>query len=170
MLVPGHKGYSDECSPVHQCDLIYFNLSLLVIMNVHSFALQCYLNSTVDKGLILSPADATQIDCYLDDDFLVYMHEDSQDPHCSHSGIVFIILAFRCPVLMKTCCQTGISLSPIDAENTALSNPARTFLPLWVRSTLLAMPSACPCVTICTLGLMKTMPVLSFWLGSYLDT
>ena len=81
----------------------------------------------MDKWLIFSPTDATQIDCYPDADFAgLYGHEDSQDPHCSG----FIILTFGCLVLWKSHLQTEIALSTMEAEYVALSTACKDLLPL----------------------------------------
>jgi hypothetical protein len=58
-----------------------------------------YLKGTMGKGLIMTPTDMPQVDCFPDADFAgLYGHEDSQDPHCARSRTGYVILAFGCPV------------------------------------------------------------------------
>ena len=51
-----------------------------------------YFKGTLDKGLILDPADELTLDCYPDADFAgLWGREDPQDPHCAHSRTGYVI-------------------------------------------------------------------------------
>ena len=72
-----------------------------------------YLKGTMNKGMVLTPSDSPQVDCYPDADFAgLYGHESSQDPHCARSRTGYVITAFDCPVLWKSRLQTEI-YSPV---------------------------------------------------------
>ena len=71
----------------------------------------------MDNGLILSPYDEAHVDCFPDANFVgLYGHKDSQDPDCTPSHTSFVILAFDCPVLWKSCLQTEFALSAMEAK------------------------------------------------------
>jgi hypothetical protein len=90
-----------------------------------------YLKGTRDKGLIMSPTDEPQVDCYPDADFAgLYGHEDSQDPHCARSRTGYVILAFGCPVVWRSNLQTEIALSTMEAEYVALSTACKDLIPV----------------------------------------
>ena len=78
---------------VHQCVRYTFCPTMH-----HELALICigwYLKGTMDKDLVLSPYTPC-INCYPDDAFAsLYGHEDSQDPHCSHSCTSYLITMFN---------------------------------------------------------------------------
>lgn len=90
-----------------------------------------YLKGTMNRGLILSPTDSPDIDCYPDADFAgLYGHEDAQDPHCARSRTGYIIMAFGCPILWKSRLQTEIALSTMEAEYVALSTSCKDLFPI----------------------------------------
>jgi hypothetical protein len=97
--------------------------------NIHLRPIE--FNYLLLRGLILSPTDSPEIDCYPDADFAgLYGHEDSQDPHCARSRTGYIIFAFGCPVLWKSRLQTEIALSKMEAEYVALSTACKDLFPI----------------------------------------
>ena len=56
-----------------------------------------YMKGTIDKGLILTPTDKLQVDCFTDADF-AYGHEDAQVPHCIQSCTGFAFFWMSCAV------------------------------------------------------------------------
>jgi hypothetical protein len=83
LYLSGHSR-PDIAFAVHQCTRYTFKPT-----RRHEVALiriDRYLKGTMDKGMILSPTDSPQVDCYPDADFAgLYGHENSQDPHCACS-------------------------------------------------------------------------------------
>jgi hypothetical protein len=85
-----------------------------------------YLKGTLDKGLLLTPSEVLKIDCYPDADFAgLWNRDDVQDPHCVRSRTGYVINLADCPVLWKSCLQTEIALSTLEAEYFALSTSCR---------------------------------------------
>eukprot|EP00804_Cyclotella_cryptica_P015232 CCRYP_000760-RA/>CCRYP_000760-RA protein AED:0.43 eAED:0.43 QI:0/0/0/1/0/0/2/0/168 len=66
----------------------------------------------MDKGLIMTPSPVLR------------------DPHCACSLTGYVILAFGCPILWRSCLQTEIALSTMEAEYVALSKACKDLLPL----------------------------------------
>jgi hypothetical protein len=104
LYLSGHSR-PDIAFAVHQCARYTFAPTAL-----HEQALKRigrYLKGRIDKGLIMTPSDRLQLDCYPDADFAgLYGHEDSQDPHCvrSRTGFVFCYQRLRlpCPLAQQT--------------------------------------------------------------------
>eukprot|EP00804_Cyclotella_cryptica_P004978 CCRYP_014091-RA/>CCRYP_014091-RA protein AED:0.33 eAED:0.35 QI:0/0/0/1/0/0/4/0/696 len=130
-MLPYLSGHShpDIAFAVHQCAWYTFHPSWR-----HELALiriGRYLKGTQDRGLIMTPTSQPCVDCYPDADFAgLYGHKDSQDPHCARSHTGYVILAFGCPVLWRSCLQTEIALSTMEAEYVALSTACKDLLPL----------------------------------------
>eukprot|EP00804_Cyclotella_cryptica_P012343 CCRYP_018206-RA/>CCRYP_018206-RA protein AED:0.26 eAED:0.34 QI:0/0/0/1/0/0/3/0/238 len=100
LYLSGHSS-PDIAFVVHQCAWYTFHPT-----RRHKLAfihIGWYLKRTMDKGLIMSPSSQPRVDCYPDTDFAgLYGHEDSLDPHCTHSRTVYVILAFGCPVIWRS--------------------------------------------------------------------
>jgi hypothetical protein len=85
-----------------------------------------YLKGTLDHRLILNPSNKLKIDSNPDADFAgLWNRDDVQDPHCIRSRTGHIINFADCPVLWKSCHQTEIALSTMEAEYVALSTSCR---------------------------------------------
>ncbi len=57
---------------------------------------------TKDKGLILKPTQALNVDAYPDANFAgLYGYEDGADPTCTRSRMGFKIAVADCPVFLK---------------------------------------------------------------------
>ena len=74
--------HPDIALAVHQC------ASYMLTPTLHHEAtlkhIERYLKGTMDKGLILTPTDKLQVDCFPDADFAgLYGYEDVQDSHCA---------------------------------------------------------------------------------------
>ena len=114
LYLSGHSR-PDIAFTVHQCARYTFCPTCR-----HEMVLICisrYLKGTINKGLIMKPSSTPQVDCYSDADFAgLYGHEHPQDPHCACSRMGYVILAFGCPVLWRSCLQTEIALSTLEAE------------------------------------------------------
>ncbi len=81
-----------------------------------------YLKGTLDQGLILIPNNTMKIDWYPDADFAgLWKRDDVQDPYCVCNRTGYVICLANCPVLWKSCLQTEITLSTMEAEYIALS-------------------------------------------------
>jgi len=90
-----------------------------------------YLLNTRDKGLVLTPTKALNIDAYPDADFAgLYGYEEKLDPVCVRSRTGYVINVANCPVLWKSSLQTEIATSTMEAEVIALSNCCRDLLPI----------------------------------------
>jgi hypothetical protein len=128
LYLSGHSR-PDIAFAVHQCARYTFNPT-----RRHELALiriGRYLKGTMDRGLILSPTDSPNIDCYPDADFAgLWGHEDPQDPHCVRSRTGYVILAFGCPVLWRSLLQTCISQSTMESEYCALSQSCKDLFPI----------------------------------------
>lgn len=90
-----------------------------------------YLKGTMSKGLIMTPTDMPQVDCFPDAGFAgLYRHQDSQDPHCACSRTGYVILAFGCPIVWRSNLQTEIALSTMEAEYVAFSTACKDLIPV----------------------------------------
>jgi hypothetical protein len=128
VYLSGHSR-PDIAFAVHQCARYTFHPTRR--HNLALIRIGPYLKGTLDKGLTMTPSSAPCIDCFPDADFAgLYGHEDSRDPHCARSRTGYVILAFGCPVLWRSCLQTEIALSTIEAEYVALSTASKDLLPL----------------------------------------
>ena len=70
---------------------------------LHELALERigqYLKGTLDKGLILQPKEAFEVDCYVDSDFAgLWPHEDKLDTIYVKSRPGYIICLADCPLV-----------------------------------------------------------------------
>ncbi|KAL7480099.1 hypothetical protein ACHAW6_005808 [Cyclotella cf. meneghiniana] len=88
------------------------------------------------------PSDDPCIACYPDADFAgLYGHEDSQDPHYTHSRTGFLIIVFNCSILWKSKLQREIALSTMEAEYVALSTSCKDLFPIVTQPMSSALPS-----------------------------
>ena len=72
---------------------------------------------TRDKGLILKPTWALNVDAYPDTDFAgLYGYEDGADPTCTRSRMGFTIVVADCPVFWQSKLQTETALYTMEAE------------------------------------------------------
>jgi hypothetical protein len=128
LYLSGHSR-PDIAFAVHQCARYTFAPTAL-----HGQALKRigrYLKGTIDRGLIMTPSDRLQVDCFPDADFAgLYGHEDPQDPHCARSRTGYVINVFGCPVLWRSKLQTEIALSTMEAEYVALSQSCKDLFPI----------------------------------------
>ena len=85
----------------------------------------------MDKGMIFTPTDILNLDCYVDSDFAgLWGVEDDQDPICVRSRTGFVITLANCPLLWVSKLQSVQCLSTTEAEYTALSQSMRSLIPL----------------------------------------
>ncbi len=90
-----------------------------------------YLKLTQGEGLILSPSDTLDVDCYVDADFAgLWSYEDPNDPSCAKSRTGFVVCISNCPVIWQSKLQGLIALSTMEAEYNALSEAMKFVLPL----------------------------------------
>ncbi len=90
-----------------------------------------YIKGTMDKGLVLRPNDAMNIDCFVDADFAgMWGHEEKDDPSCVKSRTGFVICVANCPVMWVSKLQSTISTSTMMAEYTALSQAMKDVIPI----------------------------------------
>ena len=90
-----------------------------------------YLKGTLDQGLIMTPSDKLDLDCYPDADFAgTWSHGTSDDPHSVRSRTGYIITLAQCPVIWASKMQSEIALSTMEAEYIALSTACRDLFPL----------------------------------------
>ncbi|KAL7460733.1 hypothetical protein ACHAXS_001177 [Conticribra weissflogii] len=89
-----------------------------------------YLKLTKDKGLILKPTQALNVDAYPDADFAgLYGYEDGADPTCTRSRMGFTIAVADCPVFWQSKLQTETALSTMEAEVVAFVACCRELFP-----------------------------------------
>lgn len=61
---------------------------------------RCYMNSTMDRRMLLDLKYSASIDQYPDANFAgLYGHQDEQDTHCEQSHTDFVALTIGCFVL-----------------------------------------------------------------------
>ena len=66
----------------------------------------------MDKGLILQPKEAFEVDCYVDSDFAgLWPYEDKLDPICVKSRTGYVICLEDCPLVWKSRLQETIAIS-----------------------------------------------------------
>ena len=88
-----------------------------------------YLRGSKHKGLVLSPSDKLQVDCYVDADFAgLWNVEQDQDPLCVKSRAGYLIMFMGCPLTWVSKLQTQIALSTMEAEYIALSQSMRDLI------------------------------------------
>ena len=88
---------------------------------------------TRDKGLILNPAKALNVNVYPDADFAgLYGYGDISDQTCRQSRTGFIITVANCPVLWlwQSKLQTETALSTMEADTVAFMACCRELLPI----------------------------------------
>lgn len=129
---------------VHQCARYTF-----APRRSHEIALQRigrYLKGTLDKGIILSPSDSLDVDCYADSDFAgLWGVEDNQDPHCARSRTGYVINVAGCPVISASKLQSEIALSTMEAEYVAFSTACKDLFPLCDKLHEIATAVNAPC-------------------------
>ena len=90
-----------------------------------------YLQTTKDKGMLLTPSSEQRVDCYVDSDFAgMFAVENSQDPVSVKSRTGYVILYRGSPLLWVSKLQTQIALSTMEAEYVALSQSMRDLIPI----------------------------------------
>lgn len=89
-----------------------------------------YLKQTRLEGLMFTPIDVLNMDCYVDADFAgLWNAEDPNDPNCVKSRTGYIITLAGCPMIWGSKLQQMVALSTTEAEYLALSYSMRQFLP-----------------------------------------
>jgi hypothetical protein len=90
-----------------------------------------YLKGSADKGLIVTPNDNLDLDCYVDADFAgLFRRERDDNPTAVKSRTGFVITLGGCPLIWKSQLQTEIALSTMEAEYAALSFSMRRLIPI----------------------------------------
>ena len=90
-----------------------------------------YLKGTIKEGLIMTPSENLDIDCYVDADFAgLWPYEDKLDPVCVKSRTGFVLCIADCPIIWLSKLQDTVALSTQEAEYYALSYCMRSVLPL----------------------------------------
>ncbi|KAL7469876.1 hypothetical protein ACHAXS_010138, partial [Conticribra weissflogii] len=90
-----------------------------------------YLKLTRDRGLILRPTNALNVDAYPDADFAgLNRYEDGTDPTCTRSRTGFTIMVADCPVFWQSKLQTETALSTMEAEVVAFVSCCRELFPI----------------------------------------
>ena len=90
-----------------------------------------YLKLTRDKGLILKPTKALNMDAYPDADFSgLYRYEDGADPTCTRIRTGFTIAVANCPIFWQSKLQTETALSTMEAEVVAFVACCRELFPI----------------------------------------
>jgi len=90
-----------------------------------------YLKATMDEGLVLTPSNDFNIDCYVDADFAGLYHiDDVLDPSCVKSRTGYALCICDCPIVWVSKLQSDIATSTMEAEYNALSMAMRDLLPL----------------------------------------
>ena len=89
-----------------------------------------YLIGTKDRGMILSPNEDLNIDCYVDADFAgLWRSEPPDSPMSVKSRSGWIVMVGGCPVIWASKLQKETALSTMQAEYVALSSSMRDLLP-----------------------------------------
>jgi Reverse transcriptase (RNA-dependent DNA polymerase) len=89
-----------------------------------------YLKGTKERGLILKPDDALEIELFVDADFAgLQGYEDPEDPTSVKSRTGYVICIAKCPVVWVSRLQTETALSTMMAEYIALSTAMRDLIP-----------------------------------------
>jgi Reverse transcriptase (RNA-dependent DNA polymerase) len=89
-----------------------------------------YLKGTKDRGLVLKPDDALEIELFVDADFAgLHGYEDPEDPTSVKSRTGYVICIAKCPVVWVSRLQTETALSTMMAEYIALSAAMRDLIP-----------------------------------------
>ncbi|CAJ1961247.1 unnamed protein product [Cylindrotheca closterium] len=90
-----------------------------------------YLKGTMDKGLILTPREDFDIDCYVDADFAgLWNVEEHTNPESVRSRAGYAICICGCPIIWKSQLMRPIAASTMEAEYNALALSMRDVLPL----------------------------------------
>ena len=90
-----------------------------------------YLAGTRDKGTIFNPPKDFNISCYVDADFAgLYNRDPDADASSAKSRTGYVIAIGDCYLTAKSQLQTCVALSTGESEYYALSQAARTVLPI----------------------------------------
>ena len=82
----------------------------------------CYLKHTINKGTIIHPTGALQLDCWVDATFgNLYCIDLDHEPSTAKSCIRYIITLGGCPLVWKSQLQSTIALSTQEGEYCTLS-------------------------------------------------
>ena len=118
-----------------------------------------YLNSTLDKGIIMKPIPPTgkfTMDAYVDSDFMgLYGKEDRADPTNVKSRTGFVICLNGCPIIWASKLQESVALSTMMAEYYALSTCMREVIPL--RETVKAVAEGLGISHMCETSFLTTV-------------
>ena len=119
----------DICFAVHQCARFTH-----APKKSHTAAIKRivrYLKGTRNRGLVMQPSGAFNVDCYVDADFCgLWGSEDPEDPTVAKSRTGYLLTLAGCPLLWVSKLQTEVSVSTMMAEYVALSTAMRDMLPL----------------------------------------
>ena len=81
-----------------------------------------YLKSTRDKGIIMTPTEKLQLDCFVDADFAgLWNYEKDIDPTSVKSRSGFLFMLGGCPISWVSRLQSEIALSTMESEYVAMS-------------------------------------------------
>ena len=90
-----------------------------------------YLQGNKDNVIVFIPTKKLVVDFYAGADFAgVWGYENTQDPICSRSRTVFVVIFSNCPLLLGSKLQTGVSLFTPHSEYVAFYHSVRALLPL----------------------------------------
>ena len=111
---------SDISFIIHQC--VRFTTGLKV---EHAKALRClggYLKGTRDKGLIIRPSNARELEVFVEADFAGnWDKNEAWDRDTARSRHGYIVSYHGYPIIWKSQIQTEIALSNTESEYTGLS-------------------------------------------------
>jgi hypothetical protein len=90
-----------------------------------------YLHRTSDKGMIVKPTGALELENYVDASFAGnYGVEPAENPVSVKSRTGIIIFLAGCPLIWKSQIQSSIALSTFHSEYAGLSHSMRILIPL----------------------------------------
>ena len=90
-----------------------------------------YLVGTQQQGITYVRSISLCLEAYVDADFCgLYRSDPPQDRSSARSRTAFIIFLGPCPLLWKSCLQSEVALSTVEAEYYAMSECIRVLLPL----------------------------------------
>jgi hypothetical protein len=116
---------------VHQCARFTHNPRQSHSMAIKRIAK--YLKGVLqhEQGLLFTPTDKLNLDCYVDADFAgLHGYEDDQDPVSVRSRTGYVMTMGDCPIKWTSKLQQEQSLSTTESEYIALAQALREFIPM----------------------------------------